>query len=75
MNHIKQKFVLYVPDTNVRRAVDDNLVWLPRPEIKNKIHTYIRLLKLDPAARIEIRGDQGGYILYDEGDIVTILYN
>lgn len=75
MNHMKQKFMLHAAGTNVRRAVDDNLVWLPRPEIKNKIQTYIRLLKLDPMENIEIRGDQGGYILYNDGDIVTILYN
>ena len=75
MNHQKQKFVLYVTEANMRRPVDDNLVWFPRPEIKNKIHTYIRLLKLDPGSRIEIIGDQGGYILYEEGEIVTILYN
>lgn len=66
--------MLHAPEANLKRSVDDNLVQLSRLEISNKIQTYIRLLKLDPTARIEIRGDRGGYVLYEGGDIVTILY-
>jgi hypothetical protein len=72
---MKQKFVLYVASRGLRRPVDDDLVMYPRMEIMKKIKTYIKLLSLDPNERIEIQGNNGAFIIYENGDITSMLYS
>lgn len=69
MTTITQRFFLYISDKEDLIALEDNLSYLPKEDMKTKFANYIKQFTLNPAGRYVAVGDAGDSIVYENGDL------